>query len=54
MTTNTRPRPISAKVRMGHVHFKVADLERAIAYMVTNPLNLEALLREAPAPVESH
>src|SRR3954447_1748015 len=32
MTTNTRPPPVDANVRIGHVHLKVADLERAIAF----------------------
>src|ERR1700737_2096861 len=28
----TAPRPIDARVRIGHVHLKVADLERALAF----------------------
>jgi catechol 2,3-dioxygenase len=32
MTSNTRPLPADSKVRIGHVHLKVADLERALAF----------------------
>src|SRR5436309_5362245 len=32
MTTETKPKPIHPEVRIGHVHLKVADLERAIAF----------------------
>ena len=31
MGTNT-PRPIDPQVRIGHVHLKVADLERALRF----------------------
>ncbi len=30
--TQTRPAPIDAGTRIGHVHLKVADLERALAF----------------------
>src|SRR4051812_42902559 len=30
MTSNEQPRPIDPQVRIGHVHLKVADLERAL------------------------
>jgi catechol 2,3-dioxygenase len=32
MNEGTKPKPIHAEVRIGHVHLKVADLERAIAF----------------------
>lgn len=32
MKPNTGPSPISASVRIGHVHLKVADLERSLAF----------------------
>jgi catechol 2,3-dioxygenase len=32
MTTNEQHRPIDPQVRIGHVHLKVADLERALAF----------------------
>jgi catechol 2,3-dioxygenase len=32
MTTNTHTRPVDARVRIGHVHLKVADLERSLAF----------------------
>src|SRR5437773_493104 len=32
MTTETKPNPVHPEVRIGHVHLKVADLERAIAF----------------------
>ena len=32
MSTNTGNRPIGPGVRIGHVHLKVADLERALAF----------------------
>src|ERR1039457_6098439 len=32
MTSNETPRPIDAQVRIGHVHLKVADLERALGF----------------------
>ena len=55
--------PIVAGTRIGHVHLKVADLNRALAFfaMYTRALNLPSLLAEAepvatanseaPAPV---
>ncbi len=32
MKTSTRPRPVDPKVRIGHVHLKVADLDRALKF----------------------
>ena len=32
MTTETKTRPIDPQVRIGHVHLKVADLERALRF----------------------
>ena len=32
MTSDETPHPIDPKVRIGHVHLKVADLERALRY----------------------
>jgi catechol 2,3-dioxygenase len=32
MTTDESSRPIDPQVRIGHVHLKVADLERALAF----------------------
>jgi catechol 2,3-dioxygenase len=32
MTPNTHARPVDARVRIGHVHLKVADLERSLAF----------------------
>jgi catechol 2,3-dioxygenase len=32
MTSDETPRPIDPKVRIGHVHLKVADLERALTF----------------------
>jgi catechol 2,3-dioxygenase len=32
MTSNEQPRPIDPGVRIGHVHLKVADLERALGF----------------------
>src|SRR6266446_2904050 len=32
MPTNTPPRSIAARARIGHVHLKVSDLERAIHF----------------------
>ncbi len=32
MTTNTHTRPLDTRVRIGHVHLKVADLERSLAF----------------------
>lgn len=32
MTPNQRPGPIDPGVRIGHVHLKVADLERALRF----------------------
>ena len=32
MTTSDSPNPIDPKVRIGHVHLKVADLERALTF----------------------
>jgi catechol 2,3-dioxygenase len=32
MTPNTRSRPVDAQVRIGHVHLKVADLERSLGF----------------------
>lgn len=32
MTPNTTSRPLDPQVRIGHVHLKVADLERALAF----------------------
>ena len=32
MTTDEPPRPIDPGVRIGHVHLKVADLERALRF----------------------
>jgi catechol 2,3-dioxygenase len=32
MTANESPQPISPEVRIGHVHLKVADLERSLAF----------------------
>ena len=34
MTAAPLPRPIAAGVRIGHVHLKVADLDRALAFYV--------------------
>ena len=32
MTADETPRPIDPQVRIGHVHLKVADLERALRF----------------------
>src|SRR5512136_1624005 len=32
MTPNVRPLPADSQVRIGHVHLKVADLDRALAF----------------------
>lgn len=32
MTPNTNRHPVDTRVRIGHVHFKVADLERSLAF----------------------
>ena len=32
MTTNTRSRPVDADVKIGHVHLKVSELERSLAF----------------------
>src|SRR5947209_16016212 len=32
MTTNEKTRPLDPQVRIGHVHLKVADLERALRF----------------------
>jgi catechol 2,3-dioxygenase len=32
MTPNTEGRPVDTRVRIGHVHLKVADLERSLAF----------------------
>lgn len=32
MTSNDLPRPIDPQVRIGHVHLKVADLERSLDF----------------------
>jgi catechol 2,3-dioxygenase len=32
MTSNEQPRPVDPQVRMGHVHLKVADLERVLRF----------------------
>lgn len=32
MTGDSTPRPIDPGVRIGHVHLKVADLERALRF----------------------
>ena len=32
MKVNTGPKPVNASVRIGHVHLKVADLERSLAF----------------------
>lgn len=32
MTPNTHTRPLDARVRIGHVHLKVAELERSLAF----------------------
>src|SRR6476659_10514632 len=32
MTPDETPRPIDTQVRIGHVHLKVADLERALRF----------------------
>ena len=32
MTSDETPRPIDPQVRIGHVHLKVADLERALRF----------------------
>src|SRR6266704_2107393 len=32
MKSDTNPAPVDAKVRIGHVHLKVADLERALGF----------------------
>ena len=32
MTPNTHTRPVDSRVRIGHVHLKVADLERSLAF----------------------
>jgi catechol 2,3-dioxygenase len=32
MTPNNQIRPVDAQVRIGHVHLKVADLERSLAF----------------------
>jgi len=32
MTPNTHTRPVDTRVRIGHVHLKVADLERSLAF----------------------
>ena len=32
MTPTTHTRPVDARVRIGHVHLKVADLERSLAF----------------------
>ncbi|QJW94138.1 VOC family protein [Frigoriglobus tundricola] len=32
MTRNEHPRPIDPQVRIGHIHLKVADLERALRF----------------------
>src|SRR5687768_17332272 len=34
MTSDEAPRPIDPQVRIGHVHLKVADLERALDFYV--------------------
>lgn len=34
VTTPTKPRPIAAGTRIGHVHLKVADLDRSLAFYV--------------------
>ena len=49
---NTKPpRPLHPQVGIGHVHQKVADLDRALRFtgmcfaMFTKPLDLDALLK---------
>lgn len=39
------PQPMHPQVSVGHVHLKVADLDRALGFhaMDTRPLDLEAL-----------
>src|SRR5512136_3248363 len=32
MTPNTHTRPVDSRVRIGHVHLKVADLKRSLAF----------------------
>ena len=32
MTSNTHTRPVDSRVRIGHVHLKVANLERSLAF----------------------
>jgi catechol 2,3-dioxygenase len=32
MTPNTDRRPVDSRVRIGHIHLKVADLERSLAF----------------------
>ena len=32
MTANTQLRPVGPKVKIGHVHLKVADLQRSLAF----------------------
>jgi catechol 2,3-dioxygenase len=51
------PKPIDPRVRIGHVHLKVADLERAIAFYhgvlgfeITQRWGTEAAFLSAGAP----
>ena len=32
MKTNTQPRPVAPETRIGHIHLKVSDLERALTF----------------------
>ena len=54
MTADDPPRPVDPGVRIGHVHLKVADLERALAFYhgvlnfkVTQRLGKEAVFLAA-------
>jgi catechol 2,3-dioxygenase len=47
MTAQPKPRPIHPEVRIGHVHLKVADLERALGFYC-GVLGFELMQRFGP------
>ena len=53
MTSDETTRPIDPQVRIGHVHLKVADLERALRFYC-GVLGFEITHRRRPSPDGDH
>ncbi|WP_203329168.1 VOC family protein [Candidatus Laterigemmans baculatus] len=57
MTTSNTNRPVDPRVRIGHVHLKVADLERSLRFycgVLGFPSGVESPDREIEGAGEGH